>query len=131
MLDDNCIFCKIIKGDIPSATIYENEKVKVFMDINPMAKGHCLVIPKEHFVNIMDIDDETLTQMDKAIREVYPRLKERLGAGGVTRIQNNELGQVVKHYHMHLVPRYENDNFVETVSEEAKNALAETFEKLK
>ena len=131
MLDDNCIFCKIIKGDIPSATIYENEKVKVFMDINPMAKGHCLVIPKEHFVNIMDIDDETLTQMDKAIREVYPRLKERLGAGGVTRIQNNELGQVVKHYHMHLVPRYENDNFVETVSEEAKNALTETFEKLK
>lgn len=131
MLDDNCLFCKIVKGEIPSSTIYESERVKVFMDINPMSKGHCLVIPKEHFVNIMDIDNDTLRDMDDAIRTIYPKLKEKLGAGGVTRIQNNELGQVVKHYHMHLVPRYENDSFVETVSEEAKNSLNETFEKLK
>ena len=127
MLDDNCLFCKIIKGEIPSYTIYETEKVKAFMDISPMAKGHLLVIPKEHYTNLFDIDKEALTEIDEAICQIYPRLKEKLGAEGLTRIQNNELGQEIKHYHMHLIPRYKNDQFFETINEEAKNTLEETF----
>ena len=131
MLDDNCIFCKIIKGEIPSYTVYENEDVKAFMDINPMAKGHLLVIPKEHYTNLFDANKDVLSKIDTAICEIYPKLKEKLGAEGLTRIQNNELGQEVKHYHMHLVPRYKNDSFIETVDEDAKNNLDNTFELLK
>ena len=111
MLDNNCLFCKIIKGEIPSYTVYETDDIKVFMDISPMSKGHLLVIPKTHYTNILDIDNDTLRKIDDAIREIYPKLKEKLGAEGITRIQNNELGQEVKHYHMHLVPRYSNDKF--------------------
>ena len=131
MLDDNCLFCKIIKGEIPSYTVYETDNVKVFMDINPMAKGHLLVIPKEHYTNLFDMNKDALSKIDDAICKIYPKLKEKLGAEGLTRIQNNELGQEVKHYHMHLVPRYKNDKFIETVNEEAKNTLSETFELLK
>lgn len=131
MLEENCLFCKIIKGEIPSYTVFETEDVKIFMDINPMAKGHLLAIPKAHYTNLLDADNDALRKIDDAIREVYPKLKEKLGAEGVTRIQNNELGQEVKHYHMHLVPRYKNDQFIEMVNEEAKNMLDDTFEKLK
>lgn len=131
MLDNNCLFCKIIKGEIPSYTVYETDDIKVFMDISPMSKGHLLVIPKTHYTNILDIDNDTLRKIDDAIREIYPKLKEKLGAEGITRIQNNELGQEVKHYHMHLVPRYSNDKFIETENQEAKNSLAEIFEILK
>ena len=131
MLDDNCLFCKIIKGEIPSYTVYETEDVKVFMDINPLSKGHLLVIPKNHYTNLLDIDKEMLTKIDDAICVVYPKLKQKLGAEGLTRIQNNELGQEVKHYHMHLVPRYKGDSFIEKVNEDAKKSLNETFEALK
>lgn len=124
---ENCIFCKIINGEIPSYTVYENEKVKVFMDINPIAKGHLLVIPKVHYTNLMDIDNETLSAIDDVIRELYPKLKEKLGCEGLTRMQNNELGQEVKHYHMHLIPRYLNDNNIPEVNEEAKKSIEDTF----
>lgn len=127
---ENCIFCKIIKGLIPSYTIYENEKVKVFMDINPISKGHLLVIPKKHYTNLMDIDNETLREIDDVIKELYPKLKERLDCEGLTRMQNNELGQEVKHYHMHLVPRYKNDNVIPMVNESAQKSVEETYKKI-
>lgn len=127
---ENCIFCKIIKGEIPSYTIYEDEKVKVFMDINPVAKGHSLVIPKTHYTNLMDIDNETLSAIDDVTRKLYPTFKEKLGSEGLTRMQNNELGQEVKHYHMHLVPRYKNDNVIPMVDEEAQKAVQDTFKKI-
>jgi len=127
---ENCIFCKIIKGEIPSYTIYENEKVKVFMDINPLAKGHLLLIPKKHFTNLMDINNETLSEIDDITRKLYPTLKEKLGCMGLTRMQNNELGQEVKHFHMHLIPRYENDNIIPEINEEAKNCVEETYKTL-
>jgi len=107
---DDCIFCKIIKGEIPSYTIYEDEVVKVFLDINPVTNGHALVIPKKHFKDFEEIDLDTLAHMDKVAKELFPKLKEVLGCSGITRVQNNGLGQDVKHYHMHLIPRYENDN---------------------
>lgn len=107
---DDCLFCKIIKGEIPSYTIYENEYVKAFLDIGPVSKGHTLIIPKKHFRDINDIDLETLTHIDEAAKIIIPMLKEKLGCDGVTRIQNNGYGQEIKHYHLHLIPRYENDS---------------------
>ena len=127
---ENCIFCKIIKGDIPSYTIYEDEKAKVFMDINPIAKGHLLIIPKTHYTNLMDIDNDTLNNLDDVIRKVYPTLKEKLGCKGLTRMQNNELGQEVKHYHMHLIPRYENDNINPLINEDAQKSVEEIYKKI-
>lgn len=127
---EDCVFCKIIKGEIPSYTIYEDEKLKVFMDINPVAKGHLLVIPKKHYTNIMDIDSEMLKNIDDVIKEIYPKLKERLDCEGLTRMQNNELGQDVKHYHMHLIPRYKNDNLSLKVDIKTKGKIEEIYTKL-
>lgn len=107
---ENCLFCKIINGEIPSKTIYEDNIVKVFMDISPSTNGHLLVVPKKHIVNILDMDNETLTYMINIIREkLYPLLKEKLNCEGLTIAQNNELGQEIKHFHIHLIPRYPND----------------------
>ena len=126
----DCIFCKIINGDIPSYTIYENEDVKAFLDISPISNGHTLIIPKKHYDNIYDADIETLKHIEKASQIVGKLLKEKLGCNGVTRMQNNEYGQDVKHYHMHLVPRYQGDklkvNFDKSNIKDAK----ETFEKI-
>ena len=109
---DDCIFCKIMKGEIPSYTIYEDEVVKVFLDIEPITDGHCMVVPKSHTENIETIDYETLMHMQKVSKEMYEALKEKLGCIGMTRLQNNGYGQDVKHYHLHLIPRYENDGIV-------------------
>lgn len=127
---ENCIFCKIVKGEIPSYTIYENDNIKVFMDINPIAKGHSLVIPKKHYTNLMDMDTELLREIDEVIKELYPKFKEKIGAEGLTRMQNNELGQEVKHYHMHLIPRYTGDQNEPKVNEDAQRTVKDTFKKL-
>ena len=126
----DCIFCKIIKGEIPSYTIYEDEFVKAFLDVNPISEGHTLVIPKRHFENLYDIDLEGLKQVEQASKKVAERLKEKLNCAGITRMQNNEYGQEVKHYHMHLIPRYEKDGFdVKPAETEIARVLA-TFEKI-
>ena len=108
---NDCIFCKIIKGELPSNTIYEDEIVKVIMSIDPVTNGHLLVLPKEHCVNILDVKEEFLTHSFKIIRDnLYPLLKEKLNYEGLTIAENNFLGQAIRHFHIHLVPRYENDN---------------------
>ena len=107
---NDCIFCKIINGELPSKTIYEDDLIKVIMNINPSTDGHLLVLPKEHFVNIMDIKDEIITHSFKVIRDnLYPLLKEKLNCEGLTIAENNELGQEIRHFHIHLTPRYQND----------------------
>ena len=107
----DCIFCKIINGELPSKTIYEDEIIKVIMNINPNTNGHLLVLPKNHVENIFDVDINTITHATSVIRdELYPLLKQKLNCKGLTLAQNNELGQEIKHYHIHLIPRYENDN---------------------
>lgn len=107
---ENCIFCKIIKGELPSKTIYEDELIKIIMNINPATNGHLLVLPKEHMVNLIDTPNEIITHSMDIIREkIYPLLKEKLNCKGLTISQNNELGQEIKHYHIHLTPRYDND----------------------
>ncbi len=106
----DCIFCQIIKEEIPSYTIYEDETVKAFLDISPVSNGHTLIIPKKHFQNLYEMDEETLKSVEIASQKIGKLLKQKLNCQGITRLQNNEYGQDVKHYHMHLIPRYENDN---------------------
>lgn len=107
----DCIFCKITNGEIPSYTIYEDDIIKAFLDISPASNGHTLIIPKNHFENIYDIDLETLKHIEMVSQKVGKMLKAKLNAQGITRLQNNEYGQDVKHYHMHIIPRYSDDKF--------------------
>ena len=102
----NCIFCKIINGEIPSYTIYEDEIVKVFLDVNPDHNGHTLIIPKKHFKDISDIDSEYLSSINDATKYVYNLLMSKLGPDGIRIVQNNGICQEIKHYHVHLIPVY-------------------------
>ena len=112
MKKEDCVFCKIVNGDIPSNTIYENSEFKVIMDISPATKGHVLVLPKEHFKDIYDIDAETAGKLFQLAAVVARALKEVLHCDGLNIIQNNGeiAGQTVFHFHMHLIPRYEGDD---------------------
>lgn len=107
----NCIFCKIISGEIPSFTIYEDDIVKVLLDVNPDTNGHTLIIPKNHYENLSDIDEDVLHHINSISKRMYCLLKEKLHCEGLTIIQNNDYGQAIKHYHMHLVPRYKDDQY--------------------
>lgn len=109
----DCIFCKIIKGDIPSYTIYENDYVKCFLDVNPLSNGHTLIIPKKHFKDLYDIEEEYLTEINKASKEIIKILDEKLSPNGYKLQQNNGNLQEVKHYHLHVVPSYiENQDII-------------------
>lgn len=126
----DCIFCKIIAGEIPSYTVYENDFVKVFLDINPVSEGHMMIVPKKHFENMIDIDLETLTEINKVAKLMIDRLQKLLSCDGVTISQNNGHGQEVKHYHMHLIPRYLDDE-LKTVSKlEMTKSVEEVFKLL-
>lgn len=106
----DCIFCKIAKGEIPSFKIYEDEQIFVFLDVNPTTNGHMLLIPKKHYQDLLSLDEEILTHAVQKVKEkIYPFMKEKLHCEGLTICQNNEYGQEVKHYHIHLIPRYQND----------------------
>ena len=108
----DCLFCKIIDGSIPSYTVYEDDKVKVFLDINTNNDGHLLIIPKEHKANLYEMDDDTLIYMLNIIKEkLKPILSDKLNIDGLTISQNNDYGQEVKHFHIHVIPRYKNDKF--------------------
>ncbi len=104
---NECIFCKIINGDIPSKRIYEDDKVIVILDVNPKVDGHSLVIPKEHVVDFMEISDELLTHVYKVAREVSKTLMTKLDASAITLGVNYGDSQLVKHFHLHLLPNYE------------------------
>ena len=129
---NDCIFCKIIKKELPSKTIYEDEKIIIIMNINPSTNGHLLIIPKEHLVNLMDTPNDIITHSLTIVREkIYPLLKERLNCEGLTIAQNNELGQEIKHYHIHLTPRYQNDGLEFVYDKSQLSDLDEIYEKLK
>lgn len=128
---NDCIFCKIIKGELPSKTIYEDEIVKVIMSIDPITNGHLLVLPKEHCVNILDVKENFLTHSFKIIRDtLYPLLKEKLNCEGLTLAENNFLGQEIRHFHIHLVPRYENDKADFAGNKDMLNELDDVFNQL-
>ncbi len=102
----DCIFCKIMNGDIPSYTLYEDDIVKVFLDVNPDVNGHALVVPKKHYQDLFDIPNETLMHILETAKKMDPIFKEKLGTEGLTLVQNNGLLQEVKHFHLHLKPQY-------------------------
>lgn len=106
---NDCLFCKIIKGEIPSKTIYEDDVVKVFLDIDQDSAGHSLIIPKTHYTNIDDIDLETIKHIFKIAKEMHKLFKEKLNIDGMCMAQNNGCIQEVKHYHLHLKPIYKKE----------------------
>ena len=111
MKDNNCIFCKIANGEIPSRTLYEDERYRVILDLGPATRGHALVLPKEHFANVYEIPEDWAAGAMKIGRQMAIRMKERLHTDGANLIQNNEeaAGQTVPQFHLHVIPRYKND----------------------
>lgn len=111
MKKDDCIFCKIANGEIPSKTIYEDEEFRIILDLGPAAKGHSLIILREHVENLYQISDETASHAMMLARKMAYVLKDKLNCDGLNLLQNNgsAAGQTVMHFHMHLIPRYEGD----------------------
>lgn len=111
MKDDNCIFCKIANGEIPSKTIYEDEKFRVILDLGPATKGHALILPKEHYANLYELPEEMAGNVMKLAQKMAIQITEKLGCEGFNLVQNNGdlAGQTVYHFHLHLIPRYRAD----------------------
>lgn len=135
-MKEDCIFCKIANGMIPSTTIYENSDFKVILDISPATKGHTLILPKEHFDNIFDMDAETAAKLFALAAAVARSLKEATGCEGMNIVQNNGeiAGQTVYHFHMHLIPRYKDDQVQikwtpQEMDQEELNIIAATIKK--
>lgn len=112
MKDESCIFCKIANGEIPSRTLYEDEEFRVILDLAPATKGHALILPKNHFRNLYEIDDDTASKVLPLAKKMVTVMTKKLGCDGFNVIQNNNeiAGQTVFHFHMHLIPRYNDDN---------------------
>lgn len=108
---ENCIFCKIANGEIPSKTIYEDERFRVILDLGPATRGHALILPKAHADNLYALEEETAGEVMKLARRMALQMRDRLGADGFNLIQNNgeAAGQTVMHFHLHLIPRYKDD----------------------
>jgi histidine triad (HIT) family protein len=134
---DDCIFCKIIRGEIPSTRIYENAAVYAFLDIKPTNPGHTLVIPRKHHENVYATPDETLVEIARTAKMLAIAIKKAVNADGINLIMNNDpaAGQLVFHAHLHIVPRFAQDGFrhwsgksygageMEAVAEKIKIAL--------
>lgn len=111
MKRDDCIFCKIAAGEIPSKTIYEDDLFRVILDLGPATKGHALILPKDHADNLFELPDDTAGKVLVLAKKLATQMKEKLDCDGLNLVQNNgeEAGQTVKHFHMHMIPRYKND----------------------
>lgn len=111
MKDVNCIFCKIANGEIPAATLYEDEDFRVILDLGPATKGHALVLPKEHFANLFELPEELTAKAFTVAKKTAAKMKDALNCDGFNLVQNNGVtaGQTVFHFHIHLIPRYEQD----------------------
>ena len=111
MKNDNCIFCKIANGEIPSKTLYEDEKFRVILDLGPAAKGHALILPKSHYADLYELPGDTAADAMILARKMAARITDRLQCDGFNLMQNNgeTAGQTVFHFHMHLIPRYRDD----------------------
>ena len=108
---ENCIFCKIANGEIPAATLYEDENFRVILDLGPASKGHALILPKSHAANIYELSDEMAAKAMILAKKMATRLTDALDCDGFNIVQNNGecAGQTVFHFHMHLIPRYKED----------------------
>ena len=112
MKDSNCIFCKIANGEIPSTTLYEDEDFRVILDLGPATRGHALLLPKEHYKDLFDLEDEVAAKALVRAKRIAGRLQKAVGADGMNLVQNNgeAAGQTVFHFHMHLIPSYQDDH---------------------
>ena len=111
MKKDDCIFCKLANGEIPTATLYEDNDFRVILDLGPASKGHALILPKEHYDNLYELDDESASKVLVLAKKMITRMTKALGCDGYNLVQNNgeAAGQTVHHFHLHLIPRYKDD----------------------
>ena len=111
MMKDNCIFCKIANGEIPSKTLYEDRNFRVILDLGPATKGHALILPREHAENLYDLPRESASEVMVLAQKMAATLVEKLRCDGLNLVQNNgeAAGQTVRHFHLHLIPRYVDD----------------------
>jgi histidine triad (HIT) family protein len=132
---EDCVFCKIIDGKIPSAKVYEDKSIICFLDIMPANKGHCLVVPKKHYETLLDIPEEEIENLMKAVKKVTKALSLSIGSGSYNIIWNNGkvAGQLVNHAHIHIIPRFKGDRLRITWSHKkyAQEEMKETQEKIK
>lgn len=136
MKKEDCIFCKIANGEIPSATIFEDRDFRVMLDIGPATRGHVLILTKEHYDNIFEIDAETAGKLFSLASVIARAMKKVLNCDGMNVLQNNGTiaGQTVFHFHLHLIPRYEGDQVQVTwpqgsITEEEKEELVRSIKK--
>lgn len=110
-MDNNCIFCKIIAGEIPSYCVYEDDDFRAILDVNPSAKGHVIILPKKHAANIFELPDEYAAKVMVVAKKIAKALKETYHCDGVNILQNNgeAAGQTVFHLHVHVIPRFNGD----------------------
>lgn len=110
---NDCLFCKIIAGEIPCEKVYEDETTFAFLDIKPVNPGHTLVIPKAHYVNTLEAPEEVMTQVMKTVKKIAHGLEKGLGVSDFNLAMNNGVraGQVIFHAHMHVIPRHEGDGY--------------------
>ncbi len=111
MKKDDCIFCKIANGEIPTNTVYEDEKFRVILDLAPATRGHALILPKDHFANIYELPEDRAADVMILAKKMATKMTEKLNCDGFNLVQNNGecAGQTVFHFHYHLIPRYKND----------------------
>ncbi len=131
MKNDNCIFCKIAAGEIPSKTLYEDKQFRVILDISPATRGHALILPKEHYANLYELPEDMAGNVMKLAKKMASVLTEKLKCDGLNLVQNNGemAGQTVFHFHLHLIPRYENDG--QQLGWKEGNSTAEELEEIK
>ncbi|MGP1349924.1 MAG: HIT family protein [Stomatobaculum sp.] len=110
MREENCIFCKIANGEIPSEAVWEDEEFKVILDLGPAAKGHALILPREHYRDLTEVPEALCGRVFSLAGKIGAAMKRRLGCAGFNVVQNNgtAAGQTVFHFHVHIIPRYEN-----------------------
>jgi len=132
-MKNNCVFCAIADGEIPSFKVYEDDLVLAYLDINPFSKGHCLVIPKVHTSGLVDTPDETLAAVIARVKKVAAHLKDALPCDGFTILQNNgeAAGQTVMHLHFHIVPRYGKEEIAFTSHKGDMDALKALAERIR
>jgi len=135
---EECLFCKIIKNEIPAHKIYEDDSVLAFLDIRPISKGHTLVIPKKHAKDIFELDEETLKKISAVAKKIAQKMKDSLAVDGVNlyHASGASAEQTVFHFHLHVVPRKKDDNICFTCAVASKEGvsqeeLKETADKLK